>query len=188
MAFKAGTIVRIEIANDYVAQRAAVSPRPWHWTEIVAVPVAALAMLTFTLTLAAEPWARICDPASVRPIAMASLLLLVAADLLFAPRRAWSRSRDNAAMNTASVAAVLTLVFCVVGAGSLSWPVLYPLLIFPLSVVSLPALAFGFASRIPMSGDVRRWVVVSCLALAVALVALGHLSYQAHIACRWSAT
>jgi hypothetical protein len=185
MAFNAAGIFRIAIANDYVAHRVAAAPPRWHWTEIVAVPVAATSMLIFALALAADPWARTCDPASIRPYAVAALLLLVAADLLFEPRRAWSRSRSNAAMKTACVAAVMTLIFCVVTAGSFVWPVLYPLLIFPLSMVLLPVIALGFASRIPMSFEVRRWAIVSCLLLATASMALGTQGYQSHIACRW---
>ena len=74
MAFRPASIVRIAIANDYVAHRARVAPRQWHWTEIVAIPIAAISMLTFALTIAAEPWVRNCDPAAIRPIALASLL------------------------------------------------------------------------------------------------------------------
>ena len=185
MAFKPAAIIRFAIANDYVAHRAGVAPRPWHWTEIVAIPIAAISMLTFALTIAAEPWVRDCDPAAIRPIAIASLLFLIAADLLFAPRRAWSRSRDNAAMNTVSVAAVLTLLFCVISANSFAWPLLYPMLVFPLSLVLLPPIAIGFASRIPLRAEIRRWAVISCLMLAAALLLLGQSSYQAHIACRW---
>jgi hypothetical protein len=142
-------------------------------------------MLVFTLALAAEPWSRACNPASIRPFAIAALLLLIAADLLFEPRRVWSRSRDNAAMNSACIAFVLTLMFCVVTAGWFAWPVLYPLLVFPLSLVLLPALALGFASRIKMSIDVRRWTILICLVLATALMTIGTQSYQSHIACRW---
>jgi len=111
--------------------------------------------------------------------------MLVAADLLFEPRRAWSRSRSNAAMNTACVAAVMMLVLCVVTAGSFAWPVLYPLLVFPLIMVLLPVIALGFASRIPLSMEMRRWAIVSCLILATTLMALGMQGYQSHIACRW---
>src|SRR5699024_6790680 len=139
--------------NDYVAHREAAALPRWHWTEIVAVPVAAMAMLTFALALAAEPWSRACDPASVRPFAMATLLLLIAADLIFDPRRPWSRSRNNAVMNSASFAAILTLIFCVVSADRMAWPVLYPLLAFPLSLVLLPPLALGFASRLPLNTE-----------------------------------
>ncbi len=185
MAFRPASIVRIAIANDYVAHRARVAPRQWHWTEIVAIPIAAISMLTFALTIAAEPWVRNCDPAAIRPIAFASLLLLIAADLLFAPRRAWSRTRDNAAMNTVSVAAVLTLLFCVLSADAFAWPMLYPMLIFPLSLVLLPPIAIGFASRIPIGLEIRRWAVLSCVVLAAALLLFGQHSYQAHIACRW---
>ena len=185
MAFNAAGIFRITISNDYVALRAAAAPRRRSWTEIVAVPVAAISMLMLSLTLAAEPWARVCDPASARPFAIAALLLLVAADLLFEPRRLWSRSRNNAAMNTACVAVVATLVFCVMTTGWFAWPTLYPLLVFPLSVVMLPAIAVGFASRIPVSEEVRRWAILSCLVLATALVTLGSQSFQSHIACRW---
>jgi hypothetical protein len=185
MAFNAGSIVRITIANDYVAYRAAATLPRWHWTEIVAVPVAAISMLLLALTLAAEPWARVCDPASIRPLAVAALLLLVAADLLFEPRRPWSRSRNNAAMNTACLAAAITLVFCVVTTNAFSWPVLYPLLVFPLSIVASPAIALGFASRIPMSANVRRRTIFACLFLATVLTTVGLQSYQSHIACRW---
>ena len=185
MAFKPASIVRIAIANDYVAHRAKAAPRQWHWTEIVAIPIAAISMLTFALAIAAEPWVRNCDPAAIRPIAIASLLLLIAADLLFAPRRAWSRSRDNAAMNTVLVAAVLTLLFCVMSANSFAWPVLYPMLVFPLSLVLLPPIAIGFASRIPLGVEIRRWAIITCVVLSAALLLLGQHSYQAHIACRW---
>jgi hypothetical protein len=185
MAFKPASIVRIAIANDYVAHRARVAPRQWHWTEIVAIPIAAISMLTFALAIAAEPWVRNCDPAAIRPMALASLLLLIAADLLFAPRRAWSRSRDNAAMNTVSIAAVLTLLFCVMSADSFSWPVLYPMLVFPLSMILLPPIAIGFASRIPLCMELRRWAILSCVVLAATLILLGQQPYQAHIACRW---
>lgn len=185
MAFRAGSIFRITIANDYVAYRAAAAVPRWRWTEIVAVPVAASAMLVISLVLAAEPWSRACDPASVRPLAIAALLLLVTADLLFEPRRIWSRSRNNAAMNSACVATVLTLIFCVVTADWFAWPVLYPLLVFPLSVALLPALALGFASRIQMRDEVRLRVILGSLILATALITIGMRSYQDHIACRW---
>lgn len=185
MAFNAGGIFRITITNDYVAHRVAAAVPRWRWTEIVAVPVAAISMLLVALTLAAEPWARICDPASTRPFAIASLLLLVAADLLFEPRRPWSRSRNNAAMNTACLAAILTLVFSVMTAGWFAWPVLYPLLVFPLSMVVLPAIVLGFASWIPMGTVARGRTIFVCLVLATVLVALGSQSYQSHIACRW---
>jgi hypothetical protein len=186
MAFKPASIVRIAIANDYVAHRARVGPRPWHWTEIVAIPVAAISMLTFALAIAAEPWVRDCNPAAIGPIALASLLLLIAADLLFAPRRAWSRSRDNAAMNTVSIAAVLTLLFCVMSAEAFAWPLLYPMLVFPLSLVLLPPIAIGFSSRIPLGLEIRRWAIISCVVLSAALLLLGQHSFQAHVACRWS--
>jgi hypothetical protein len=184
MAFRAGA-VRFTISNDYVAHRVAVAPRQWVWTEFVAVPIAAMSMVLLTLALAAEPWIRVCDPASVRPYAIAALLLLTAADLLFAPRREWSRSRNNATMNTTCVAALMIVVFCVAGAGSFAWPVLYPLLVFPLSLVMVPPIALGFASRLPLGADIRRWAVISCLTLAAALTLLGLTAYQAHIACRW---
>ena len=184
MAFRAGAL-RFTISNDYVAHRVAVAPRQWHWTEFVAVPIAAMSMVMLTLALAAEPWIRTCDPAAVRPYAIAALLFLVAADLLFAPRREWSRSRNNAAMNTVLVATLMIVIVCVAGAGSFAWPVLYPLLVFPLSLVLAPSIALGFASWLPLSADVRRWAIISCLALATALTVLGLSAYQAHIACRW---
>ena len=188
MAFNAGGIFRITITNDYVGHRVAAAVPRWRWTEIAAVPVAATSMVLVALTLAAEPWARVCDPASTRPYAIASILLLVAADLLFEPRRAWSRSRNNAAMNTVCLAAILVLMFSVMTAGWLAWPVLYPLLVFPLSIVVLPAIALGFASRIPLSVDARRWTILACLFLGTMLIALGSQSYQSHIACRWPGT
>jgi hypothetical protein len=184
MAFRAGA-VRFTISNDYVARRVAVAPRQWHWAEFVAVPIAAMSMVLLTLALAAEPWIRVCDPAAVRPYAIAALLFLIAADLLFAPRREWSRSRNNAAMNTVLVAALMILIFCVAGAGSFAWPVLYPLLVFPLSLVLAAPIALGFASRLPLGADLRRWAIVSCLTLATAMSLLGLKAYQAHIACRW---
>jgi hypothetical protein len=184
MAFRAGA-VRFSISNDYVAHRVAVAPRQWQWTEFVAVPIAAMSMVMLTLALAAEPWIRACNPAAVRPIAVAALLLLIAADLLFAPRREWSRSRNNATMNTICLASLIIVIVCVAGAGSFDWPVLYPLLVFPLSLVLAPPIALGFASRLPLGADIRRWAIISCLALATALALLGLNAYQAHIACRW---
>ena len=152
----------------------------------MAIPIAAISMLTFALAIAAEPWVRNCDPAAMPVrLRLASLLFLIAADLLFAPRRAWSRSRDNAAMNTVSIAAALTLLFCVISADAFAWPLLYPMLVFPLSMVLLPPIAIGFASRIPLRVEVRRWAIISCVVLARHCCSCGQQSYQAHIACRW---
>lgn len=186
MAFRAGGIVRFEISNDYVAHRTAAAKSWFAWTEIAAIPVAALSMLSLTLAFAAEPLAATCNPASALPYFGASLAFLVAADLLFAPRRPWSRSRNNAAMNVTSVGALLVVIFSAISAGWYGWSLLYPLLIFPLSLVIAPVIGFGPLRRIPMRRDVREPVIMISLILGTALIVFGHHGYQAQIACHWA--
>ena len=185
MVLPAGVTFKINIANDYVSRRHAAATPWWRWRELAAVPIAASAMLACGLVVAAEPWARVCNPASVRPFALATVLLLIAADLLMLPRREWSRSRNNAVMNTGCVAALAMLVFCVVSNGWFAWPVLFPLLVFPLTLVLLPVFGIGLVAWLPLSAEVRRWAVAISLVLAAALVTIGQHAYQAHIACRW---
>ena len=186
MALRAGGIFRITVTNDYVAHRVAAARPWWQWNEIAAIPVAATSMLTFSLYIAGEPWLRACNPATTRPLLIATICLMIAADLLLAPRREWSRSRNNATMNTVLIGALFALIFCVVATNSFAWPVLFPLLTFPLSLLLLPAFGIGFASRIPLSEENRRWVIGLSLALAVVLLVLGLNAYQSHVGCLWA--
>ena len=186
MALRAGGIFRITVTNDYVAHRVAAAQPWWRWSELAAIPIAALSMLTFSLLIAGAPWLRDCNPTATRPLLIATICLMISADLLMAPRREWSRSRNNATMNTVMIGALFTLIFCVVATNSFAWPVLFPLLTFPLSLVLLPAFGIGVVSRFPISELNRQWIIGICLVLAGVLLVLGMNGYQTHIACRWA--
>jgi hypothetical protein len=185
MALPSGHIFRINIVNDYVARRAAAADRWWRWQELAAVPVAVGSMLALTLALAAEPWTRTCRPATALPLLAAAALLFIAADLLLEPRMAWSRSRNNATMNTGCIAFLAVVLFCVATSQSLAWPMLYPAFIFPLSLVVPVLLGAGLISWIPFDEPTRRALIAGCLVLSAALILLGGAAFQANVSCHW---
>lgn len=186
MVFRAGGIVRFEISNDYVANRTAAARSWFTWSEIAGIPVAALAMLSMTMAFAAEPLAPGCDPASALPYFGAAIAFFIAADLLFAPRRPWSRSRNNASMNVTGIGTLLAVIFFTASAAWYGWSFLYPLLIFPLSLFVPPVIALAPLRRLPIRRDVRELVIVASLMVGIALVLIGHHPFQAQIACRWA--
>ena len=188
MVFSGGHIFRISIANDYVAHRAAAAGRWWRWQELAALPVGVIAMIGMTFGLAAEPWLTSCRPVSTLPTLVGSILLLVAADLLLEPRAAWSRSRDNAAMNCVCLAAPATLLLCIATSGTLAWPLLYPLLTLPLALVVPAALAVGVVSHLPLDEPTRRALVAGCLIVATLLFLAGGMPFQDQVACRWASS
>ena len=181
-------IVQFEISNDYVARRTAAA-LPWLvWSEIAAIPVAAAAMLVLTFALASEPWAPGGTSAAAYPWFGAALLYLIAADLLFAPRRPWSRSRNNAAMNTTCAGTLGAVLVCPIAASLYAWPAFFPLLLFPLSLIIPPVIGFGPCHRFGLTQRARRYVIGGCLVVGPALVMFGHHAFQAQVAYRWSPT
>jgi hypothetical protein len=186
MAMLAKGTVRVEISNDYVARRTAAA-LPWlRWSDIAAVPVAATAMLSLTLGLAAEPWAPGCSPAAAYPFFGAALVFLMAADLLFAPRQQWSRSRNNAAMNTTGAGTLVVLLMCPLAAGWFAWPAFFPLLLFPLSLIVPPVIGFGLFHRVKLSPSAHGVAIGACLTVGAALMIVGHHGLQMQAACRWT--
>ena len=165
-------IVQFEISNDYVARRTAAA-LPWLvLSEIAAIPVAAPG----GTSAAAYPWFG------------AALLYLIAADLLFAPRRPWSRSRNNAAMNTTCAGTLGAVLVCPIAASLYAWPAFFPLLLFPLSLIIPPVIGFGPCHRFGLTQRARRYVIGGCLVVGPALVMFGHHAFQAQVAYRWSPT
>jgi hypothetical protein len=185
MALRAGQIFRISIANDYVAYRTAAAVPGWQWREVAAVPVAVLSMLALILGIAAEPWVSTCRPVTALPLIAAGALLFMAADLLLDRRSAWSRSRNNAAMNSGTIGFMVLLLFSIASSQMLAWPLLYPVLMFPLSLVVPVLLGLGTVSWLPIEERARRMIVSCCLVTGAALLLLDGSPFQASVACRW---
>ena len=176
----------VRLNPDYYEQSWPSDSGRWRFTHTPGIAVAALAMLTGSLAFAAEPWAAKCNPVSTVPMIAATLLFFTASDLMLKPRPPYARFRDQGLMQACLVATTLMLMFCVLANTMLAWPVLFPLFVFPMSLPIILALGVGVVSRMRMSVETWRVLIIGCLILATTLSISGMPFFQNHVACRWT--
>jgi hypothetical protein len=176
----------IYIGGFYLKQRFDLVDGRHRWTHLPGIAVAALAMMSASLTFAAEPWSADTNPLAWVPLALATALLLAAADLMLRPKPPWVRFRDNSVIYAGWIALLGTLVFAVLTDGALAWPTLFPLFVFPMALPAFTFLGLAPASRLIIDDRTWRRTILICLALGLLLLLVAAYPYQHQIATSWS--
>ena len=178
--------VNIYVDGFYLKQRLDLVESRHRWTHVPGIAVGAAAMIAAALTFAAEPWSTDSNPLAWLPLAFATVLLLVAADLMLRPKPPWVRFRDNSVIYAGWLALFGILVFSVLTDNALAWPTLFPLFVFPMALPAFTFLGLAPASRLHLDDPSWRRVILISLCLGAMLLIVAAYPYQQQIAQSWA--
>jgi hypothetical protein len=179
------TRVNVQIGTVKIRQPFGLPSGRYRWTHIPGVFAAAMAIVTGAFAFAAEPWMPTCHPIAAVPMALASLLFLVGAELMLRPKPPFSRYRDSGVIQAGWLALTGTMIFSILSDQTLAWPVLYPVFMLPIALPIVGILGLSPASRLSIDDERWRQVIAIALILAAAMLVAGAHPYQSQIACQW---
>lgn len=177
--------VNVQIGTVKVRQPFGLPSGRYRLTHIPGVVAGAMAIVSAALAFAAEPWAPACHPIAAAPMALASLLFLIGADLMLRPKPPFFRYRDSGVIQAGWLALTGTMIFSVLSDHVLAWPVLYPVFVLPIALPIVGILGLSPASRLSIDDERWRQIIAISVILAAALLVVGAHPYQAQVACQW---